>query len=196
MTADGRRRRTLTVTVEDAQGNPIAGQSVTLSASGSDNAFGTISGTTNAKGVFTTTLSSTLAQTETITATEGAAHETTSVTFTSATPATGRQSSQRRRLLAAQQGVATAITGVSLSETGDTAGETFAVTLSDAHGNLAATGQGVTGSGTQEPFDQRLVDRSQCRSRNADGNGRPPGRTTRFPFMRATALVGRPSPRA
>ena len=40
-----------------------------------------ISGTTNASGVFTTTLASTVAQTETITATEGGVQETTSVTF-------------------------------------------------------------------------------------------------------------------
>ena len=45
------------------------------------NSFGTISGTTNAQGVFTTTLASTTAQAETITATEGSVHETTSVTF-------------------------------------------------------------------------------------------------------------------
>ena len=36
---------------------------------------------TNAEGVFTTTLASTLAQTETITASEGGVQETTSVTF-------------------------------------------------------------------------------------------------------------------
>ena len=48
---------------------------MTLSGSGTSNSFGTISGTTNANGVFTTTLASTLAQTETITATEGSVHE-------------------------------------------------------------------------------------------------------------------------
>ena len=86
VTADGVQATTLTVTVEDAHGNPVANTAVTLSASGSDNAFGTISGTTNAKGVFTTTLASTLAQTETITATEGSVQETTSVTFTAGPP--------------------------------------------------------------------------------------------------------------
>ena len=50
------------------------------------NSFGTISGTTNANGVFTTTLASTLAQTETITATEGTVHESTSVTFNPGAP--------------------------------------------------------------------------------------------------------------
>ena len=86
-TANGTAATTLTVTVEDAQGNPVGGSAVTLSASGSDNSFGSISGTTNASGVFTTTLASTLAQTETVTATEGSAQETTTVTF--ATPPAG-----------------------------------------------------------------------------------------------------------
>jgi hypothetical protein len=40
-----------------------------------------MSGVTNASGVFTTTLASTLAQTETVTATEGSVQENTSVTF-------------------------------------------------------------------------------------------------------------------
>jgi hypothetical protein len=45
-------------------------------------------------------------------------------------------------------GTATAISGVSLSETGTTTGETFTVTLSDTNGLLAATGTGITGSGS------------------------------------------------
>jgi hypothetical protein len=79
--ADGHSTTTLTVTVEDANGNAVAGTAVTLSASGSDNIFGSISGTTNANGVFTTTLASTLAQSETITATESGIQEQVSVNF-------------------------------------------------------------------------------------------------------------------
>ncbi len=82
MTADGVATTTVTVTVEDANGNLIPNAAVTLSGSGTGEHFGATSGTTNAQGVFTTTLSSTSAQaTETITATEGGVHETTSVTF-------------------------------------------------------------------------------------------------------------------
>jgi hypothetical protein len=62
VTADGVSTTTLTVTVEDAHGNAVAGTAVTLSGSGSNNSFGTISGIPNANGVFTTTLASTLAQ--------------------------------------------------------------------------------------------------------------------------------------
>ena len=45
-------------------------------------------------------------------------------------------------------GITTAIGGVSLSESGNTTGETFTATLTDANGLLAASGAGVTGSGT------------------------------------------------
>jgi hypothetical protein len=89
VTADGVSTTTLTVTVEDdANGNPVAGAAVALSASGSDNAFGSVDGTTNASGKFTTTLASTLAQSETVTATEGGVAETTQVTFMAGAPAT------------------------------------------------------------------------------------------------------------
>ena len=46
-------------------------------------------------------------------------------------------------------GEATAISAVSLSETGNTSGETFTATLTDtSYGDLSATGTGRPGSGT------------------------------------------------
>jgi hypothetical protein len=45
-------------------------------------------------------------------------------------------------------GVAGAIGGVSLSESGDTSDEAFTLTLAAEHGDLSATGTGVSGSGT------------------------------------------------
>ncbi len=42
----------------------------------------------------------------------------------------------------------TAVAGVSLSEPGNVAGETFTAVLTDTHGVLTATGPGVSGSGT------------------------------------------------
>ena len=91
ISADGVSTTTLTVTVKDANSEAVGNSAVTLSASGSGNTFGVISGFTNSVGVFTTTLTSVVAQTETITATEGSAHETVSVTFapTTVTWATG-----------------------------------------------------------------------------------------------------------
>jgi len=48
------------------------------------------------------------------------------------------------------KGAATPITGIGVAEAGNTAGETFTVTLSDSHGLLGATGSGVTGVGTKK----------------------------------------------
>ena len=96
---------------------------MTLSGSGSGNSFGTISGTTNANGVFTTTLASTVAQTETITATEGSVHESTSVTFNPGAP------SATTSTLVATPGAVTA-DGVSTT--------TLTVTVEDAQGNAIA----------------------------------------------------------
>ena len=51
-------------------------------------------------------------------------------------------------LVAVVTGQATAISGIILSEAGNTSGETFTVTLADANGDLSATGSGISGSGT------------------------------------------------
>ena len=86
VTADGTSTTLLTVTAEDANGNLIPDATVTLTASGTGNTFTTpITGTTNAEGVFTTTLSSTVAQNYTFTALiNGAASETAAIDFTAA----------------------------------------------------------------------------------------------------------------
>ena len=90
VTADGVATTTVTVTVEDANGNLIPNAAVTLSSTGTGDHFAATTGTTNAQGVFTTTLSSTSAQaSDTITATEGGAQETTTVAFTAGQPPTG-----------------------------------------------------------------------------------------------------------
>jgi hypothetical protein len=47
------------------------------------------------------------------------------------------------------KGTATAISGVSIAESGNTTGETFTTTLTDTNGLLSATGVGVTGAGTK-----------------------------------------------
>jgi Bacterial Ig-like domain (group 1)/Bacterial Ig-like domain/FG-GAP-like repeat len=121
VTADGVSATTLTVTVEDAYGYLLPNAAVTLSGSGGSNSFGSISGTTNANGVFTTTLASTLAQTETITATEGSTQEQIAMTFVP-----GMASATTSRITASPGSVTA--NGVSTS--------TLTVTLQDAYGNL------------------------------------------------------------
>ena len=137
VTADGVSTMALTVTVEDAQGNPVAGQTVTLSGTGAGDAFGAYLGTTNAQGVFTTTMTSTTATVDTITATEGSVHETTAVTFTAGAPSSSRST------LTATPGSVTADA---------TSTATLTVTVEDVFGNpvadtavtLSSTGAGDT----------------------------------------------------
>jgi hypothetical protein len=138
VTADGISSATLTVTVEDAHGNPVAGTAVTLSGSGSGNNFGAISGTADAHGVFTTTLASTLAQTETITATEGGVQEQTSVTFVAGDPSATTSS-----IVASSPTISA--DGISTTQ--------LTVTLEDAHGNtVAGTAVTLSGSGSENIF--------------------------------------------
>jgi protocatechuate 3,4-dioxygenase beta subunit len=138
VTADGTSTTTLTVTVLDAHGNPVAGTAVTLSGSGSSNSFGALSGTTDANGVFKTTLASTLAQSETITATAGSVQEHTSVSFLAGAPSSATSS----------------IVASSPTVTADgTSTTTLTVTVLDAHGNaVAGTAVTLSGSGSSNSF--------------------------------------------
>lgn len=118
--ADGTSSTTITVAVVDANGNPVTGTTVTLSASGTGNLFGSISGTTDTRGIFSTTLASTVAQTETITATEGKVQEFTTVTFT------GPPSSQQSTIVSKFGTVAA----------DGSSSTTLTVTIEDANGNV------------------------------------------------------------
>jgi hypothetical protein len=136
--ANGTSTTTLTVTVKDANGIAVAGTAVTLSGSGSSNNFGATSGTTDANGVFTTTLASTLAQTETITATEGSVHEQTSVTFVAGAPS------------AATSSLVASSPTVSADGTSTT---TLTVTVKDVYGNaVAGTAVTLSASGSSNSF--------------------------------------------
>jgi hypothetical protein len=75
---------TITVTARDALGNPISGATVVLSATGSGNTLTQPAATTNASGVATGSLSSTVVETKTVSATiDGTAiTQTTTVTVT------------------------------------------------------------------------------------------------------------------
>jgi hypothetical protein len=89
--ADGTAESTLTVTVFDAQNNPVSGVDVALSVSGSDNDLAPTSGTTDANGQLTASLSSTTAEQKTVTASidGGAFSLTSAVTFQPGAPDEG-----------------------------------------------------------------------------------------------------------
>src|SRR5207245_2134421 len=67
--AAGGGTSTITVTARDALGNPVSGATVVLSATGLGNTLTQPSTTTNASGVTTGTLSSTVAESKTVSAT-------------------------------------------------------------------------------------------------------------------------------
>ena len=69
VTADGIQTSTITVTVRDVNSNTVAGQSVQLASSGSNNTITQPVAVTNASGVATGTIASTTAETKTITIT-------------------------------------------------------------------------------------------------------------------------------
>jgi hypothetical protein len=69
--ADGTTALVLTFTARDNYDNLIPGLGVSLTASGTSNTLGAASGTTDANGQFATTLSSTVAQSEIVTADVG-----------------------------------------------------------------------------------------------------------------------------
>jgi probable HAF family extracellular repeat protein len=139
VTANGTATTTLTVTAEDANGNPIAGDSVVLSATGSSNTFTPISGVTNSSGVFTATLDSTLAQDETVKALiGGTVTETTGVDFVPGPVAAAISS------VTASPGTVTA---------NGTATTTLTVTAEDANGNpIAGDAVVLTATGTGNTF--------------------------------------------
>jgi len=81
---------TITVTVKDGGGHPIAGALVTLSASGSGNTLIQPSAPTDAKGVATGGLSSTVAETKTVAATANGIALTKTAVVTVVTPSAAK----------------------------------------------------------------------------------------------------------
>ncbi|WP_224371991.1 Ig-like domain-containing protein [Hyalangium versicolor] len=69
VTADGTDSTTITVTSRDSFDNPVSGQAVALTASGTNNTLVPTSGTTGTNGTFTATLKSIKAEVKTVSAT-------------------------------------------------------------------------------------------------------------------------------
>lgn len=84
--ADNSSAVTLTAAINDSSGNPVSGQMVTLTASGTGNTFGQASGKTDSSGLFTTTLRSSKAEVKALTATAGSVALNANVTFRAGPP--------------------------------------------------------------------------------------------------------------
>lgn len=142
--ADGTTGIPITVTINDANGKPIANAVVVAAASGADT-FITYSGITNSQGVVTITVTSTKAQTETITVTAyqngvqvgTPLTQTVSVTFTQIpVGSTGSTISASPTSLTAD--------GSSTSTISVTVVDTNGAAVSNANVTFTATGTSVT----------------------------------------------------
>src|SRR5262249_39247829 len=138
VTANGTSSTILTVTVEDANGNPVGGIAVTLSASGSHNTFGAVSGATNANCVLTPTPASTLPQTEHVTATARTVQELPPATFVAGPPSAA---------------TSTIVASPATVTANGTSATTLTVTVEDANGNpVGGTAVTLSASGSHNTF--------------------------------------------
>ena len=141
---------TITVTARDAAGNPVSGATVVLAATGSGNTLTQPAAPTDANGVATGTLSSTVPEAKTVSATADGTALTATPTVT-VTPG----------------GASASLSTVVASPASITAGgsSTISVTVKDGNGNpisgatvvLAATGPGKTLTQPSGPTDQNGV---------------------------------------
>jgi adhesin/invasin len=127
--ANGTSTSTISVTILDGNSNPLAGETVTISSSGTGNTLSSCS-VTNGSGVSTCTLASTKAETKTLTMT-APVNKTTTVTFIAGSIASATSS----------------ITGTSSITANGTSTSTVTITLLDANSN-PVTGSTPTFSAT------------------------------------------------
>ena len=138
---------TYEVTLEDTAGL-LAARGDGVSGSGTDTLVisGLLSQVNAALGTLTDTAGSPGADSIQITAQDSAGE--TAVPVSVAVTANGLPTISAPASLTLGQGRATLIAGISVTEAGDTAGETFTAVITDAKGLLSASGGGVSGSGT------------------------------------------------
>ena len=131
----------ITVTARDGSGNPVAGASVTLSATGSSNGFSPAGPyTTDGSGVATALFRSTVAEGKTISATINS----TSINQTAAVTVTAAGISAATSTLGASPGTITASNGSSTSTITATAKDEFGNLIQGLTVVLASSGTGNT----------------------------------------------------
>ena len=170
--SSGGSASTITVTAKDANGNAVSGATVVLAATGTGNTLTQPSGATDGSGVATGTLSSTVAESKTVSATiAGVAITQTATVTVSAGPADAAQST---------------VTALPASIQAGGGSSTITVTVKDAFGNprtgstvvLAASGTGnsltqpggtTNGSGVATGSLSSTVAETKTVSATADG---------------------------
>ena len=138
--SSGAATSTITVTARDAFGNPIQGATVVLAATGTGNALTQPGATTNASGVATGTISSTVAQAKTVSATINSV----AVTQTAAVTVTPAAVSAAQTTVGAAPAAIAASSGAATSTITVTARDAFNNVIPGATVVLAATGSGNT----------------------------------------------------
>ncbi|MDR3608201.1 MAG: Ig-like domain-containing protein [Oligoflexia bacterium] len=128
VTANGSSTSTITITLEDVNSNPVSGITPSFAASGSGNSYGACSAT-NASGVSTCTMSSTIAQTETLSITGPISKSGGSVSFV---PGPASQLVWTTTPSGGTAGTAWGTQGV--------------ITIEDAQGNTVTTGADASAS--------------------------------------------------
>ncbi len=87
--ADGREPTTLTATVRDGSGDPVADETVTIEVTGSDNRLRLVRGVTDEQGVVVASLRSTVGELKTVTASTARESTEGDVSFTPLPPCSG-----------------------------------------------------------------------------------------------------------
>jgi Bacterial Ig-like domain (group 1)/IPT/TIG domain len=128
VTANGIATSTVTVTLEDAAGNPVTGQTVTLAASGGSSTISAASGTSNINGVVSFSVQDSKAE---------------AVTYTANDASSGITIAQIATVSFTPGPVSASLSTVSANPTKNTSTSTITVTLVDANGN-PVSGQTVT----------------------------------------------------
>lgn len=139
---------TFTVTLTDSHGELSATGSGTIIGAGTTSLtiIGTLSQVNSDLATLTDTEGTPGSDTITLNATDSLGNSATPKTIDVTVAGLPSMTVPGPQTLALNK--ATLISDVSLSEFGNTSGETFTVTLTDTHGVLSATGSGITGSGT------------------------------------------------
>jgi len=144
VTADGVSAALVTVVVRDAEGFALAGQAVSVMASGTGNSLVQLSATTDADGIVTATLASTVAQEKALTVTVNGSLDLIGVPTVTFVPGPAA----RLRVLRAAP--ASAIAGVTFAPA-------IRVAVEDARGNAVAGGPVVTLSRSSGPVGGALL---------------------------------------
>jgi len=151
VTADGSTEATITVTVKDANGNPVEGETLTLAQGAGSSTISAASGTSSAAGVVTFTVKSTKAETVTYTATisgtpETEITQTAAVIFTAGAPSAGESTVSAAPPVVTADGSTESTITVTVKDANENPVEGETVTLAQGAGSSTISAASGTSS--------------------------------------------------